>query len=195
MAPGLPGGTGELAVGFDIKSNLRQVLEDLKKFDPALAKQVRKQMVSSGNAAIAAMAAILDEDAGGVVTSKSHKFGTDRRGRTHLVVDKINSRAATRSRSTGAREEIKRGLKLKVTTGKARTSVRLTTTSGALRKAMNKKSWRHPVFNDPSTWVEQPGDQYFNRAVYSEAKNLRNAVEDAVQLALDAIANNTSSLE
>ncbi len=188
------GGSGETAAaGFDIKSNLRQVLADLKEFDPKLATEVRKRLRASGDAAIAAMGAILDEDAGGVVTGKTHRLGTDRRGRVHLVVDKINSRAANRSRSTGAREEIKRGLKLKVTTGKARTSVRLTTTSGALRKAMNKRSWRHPVFDDPNTWVEQPGNQYFNRAVYSEAKNLRNTMEDAIQLALDAIAAHQST--
>ncbi|HUX70574.1 MAG TPA: hypothetical protein VMV41_08710 [Cellulomonadaceae bacterium] len=191
------GGTGAQAeAGFDIKSNLREVLDDLKKFDPVLAKEVRKRLVASGNAAIAAMGAILDEDAGGVVTSKTHRLGTDRRGRGHLVVDKVNTRAANRSRSTGARQEIKRGLKLKVTTGKNRTSIRLTTTSGALRKAMNKKSWRHPVFNDPDTWIEQPGSQYFNRGFYSEAKNLRNAMEDAVQTALDAVAaHKTTTLE
>jgi hypothetical protein len=191
------GGTGEQAeAGFDIRSNLRQVLADLKEFDPTLATEVRKRLRASGDAAIAAMSTILDEDTGGVVTGKTHRLGTDRRGRVHLVVDRINTRAATRSRSTGARAEIKRGLKLKVTTGKARTSVRLTTTGGALRKAMNTRSWRHPVFKDPDTWVEQPGSQYFNRGVYSEAKNLRASMEDAIQIALDAIAaHQTTTLE
>lgn len=194
MATRRSGASGEVAAaGFDIKSNLRQVLADLKELDPKLATEVRKRLRASGDAAIAAMGAILDEDAGGVVTGKTHRLGTDRRGRAHLVVDQINSRAAWRSRSTGARKEIKRGLRLKVSTGKARTSVRLAATSGALRRPMNKRSWRHPVFDDPNTWVEQPGSQYFNRAVYSEAKNLRNAVEDAVQVALDAIAAHQST--
>jgi|GEM_PF-3385588 len=192
MAGGLPG--GDTTEAFDIRSNLRQVLADLKEFDPKLATAVRRRMRRAGDSAIAAMGTILDEESGGVVTGKTTRMGTDRRGRAHRVVDTISTREANRSRSTGAREEIKRGLRLKVTAGKSRTSIRLSTTGGELRKAMNTRSWRHPVFGTDE-YVEQPGNQYFNRGARSEMDNLRAELEDAIHEALDALATRSITTE
>lgn len=191
---GARGGSGE--VDFDIKSNLRQVLADLKEFDPKLATEVRKRLRASGEVAIKAMGDILDESSGGTVTGKSYRLGTDRRGRVRRRVAGVKTKEANRARSTGARQEIKRGLKLKVTAGKSRTTVRLATTSGGLRKAMNTQSWRHPVFGDrDAAWVEQPGSQYFNRGAYGQAAAINAAMQDAIKVALDAIATRNITLE
>lgn len=180
---------GEEALpGFDIRSNLRQVLTDLKEIDPALARGIRKKLRASGDRAVAAMKQILEEEGGGVVTGKTHALGVDRLGRARIRVKGLKVRDANRSRSTGARKEVESGLSLRVTAGKSRTSVRLVSAKGALRKPLNKKSWRHPVFaSRDAKWVEQPGNQYFNRGAFSEMKQLKNDLEDAIREALDVI--------
>ena len=173
---------------FDIRSNLRQVLTDLHEIDPAMARAIRKKLRATGARAIAAMKEILEEDKGGVVTGKTHALGVDRLGRARIRVKDLKVREANRHRSTGARKEVASGLSLRMTNGKNSTKVRLVSAKGNLRKALNKKSWRHPVFDDPTAkWVEQPGNQYFNRGAYSEMKHLREDLEDAIMDALDVI--------
>lgn len=181
----------DTALAFDIKTDLRGFLAALKEVDPRIARAVRRKMRQAGDAAIAAMGDILDEYGGGVVTGKTHKLGKDRRGRRRIVVSGVKTRAATRSRSSGAREQIKAGLKFRVTAGKSRTTVRLTSTSGELRKALNRKhSWRHPVFGTDA-WVEQPADAYFTRGGVSQIKQMKADLEDAIREGLDALDGRT----
>lgn len=171
-------------VGFDIKGDLRGFLADLKQLNPKMATAVRRKMRRSGDVAIASMTAILDEYKGGVTVGKTYHAGTDSIGRKrrHLVLDTVD-RAAARSRLDGrARRDIESGLAFRVTAGKSRTTVRLTSSKGELRKALNRKhSWRHPVFGDPKApWVEQPSDQYFNRGAWGTASQLRKDLLDAI---------------
>jgi hypothetical protein len=193
------GGPG--AIDFDIKSNLRQLLTDLKEFDPQLATEVRKQLRHAGDDAIKAMGDILDADAGGVVTGFTRITGRDSRGRMRLhMKDKVITREANRSRSRGTRAEIKAGLKMKVTAGKSRTTVRLATTKGDLRGAMNTRSWRHPTFGR-GAWVEQPGTRYFNRGAYGEPgtsgtrERINASLQAAITVALAAIETHNATLE
>jgi hypothetical protein len=165
----------------------------LKAFDPELARQVRARMRKAGDGAIGAMGQILDEDTGGTVAGFARTRGRDSRGRMRNLRGEAIRRDAKRSRSRGSRQQIKKGLRLRVTTGRSRTTVRLTTTSGELRKAMNAKSWRHPVFGRSDTFVEQPGSGYFNRGARAEMDGLRKNLEDAIQIALDAIASNVDN--
>lgn len=162
----------DTALAFDIKTDLRGFLAALKEVDPRIARAVRRKMRQAGDAAIAAMGDILDEYGGGVVSG-------------------VKTRAATRSRSSGAREQIKAGLKFRLAAGKSRTTVRLTSTSGELRKALNRKrSWRHPVFGTDA-WVEQPADAYFTRGGVSQIKQMKADLEDAIREGLDALDGRT----
>ena len=111
------------------------------------------------------------------------------------MVDGLTIRQATRTRSKGTRKEIKSGLKLKVATGKARTSVKLSTTKGDIRKAMNTRSFRHPVFGDRNTYVEQPGNRYFNRGAYEQREAVYDALQSAIKVAIDAIDTRNLTLD
>lgn len=189
-------GAADGGVGFEVQTNLRQVLAQLKEFEPKLATAVRRDLRHSADEAIAGMKQILDDAPTGVVTGKTHAMGTDRLGRKRLRVASLTVSDANRARSVGAREAIKKGLKVQVSTGKRSTTIRLTTGgSAALRKAMNRKSWRHQVFNDPETYVEQPGSQYFNRGIHGQVDAMRKNVQDAITVALDALELHTPHLD
>lgn len=176
----------ETVAGFDIKADLGPLLRDLKEFDPALARQIRARLRRAGDSTIEDMRALLDEYEGGTVTGWNKTLGVDKLGRARIRRTTANTAAANRARSRGSRKAISEGLKLRVTTGKSRTTIRLVATTGALRKALNTKAWRHPVFGT-GEWVEQPGNQYFNRAVWGRWRDMRDATEFAIQDALDAV--------
>ncbi|MBN9375199.1 MAG: hypothetical protein J0I40_07385 [Cellulomonas sp.] len=172
-----------LVLGFDIKEDLRGFFADLKQVNPRMATAVRRKMRRSGDVAIAAMTEILDEYKGGVTVGKTYHAGTDAAGRKrhHLVLDTVN-REAARSRLDGrARRDIESGLKFRVQANQYRTTVRLTSSKGELRKALNRKhSWRHPVFGDREVWIEQPADNYFSRGAWGTASQLRKDLMDAI---------------
>lgn len=152
---------------FDVKSNARSVLASLKEFEPKLRTEVGRDLRKAGDAAIGAMTEHLNEDTG------------DSKGRLKRV-------------SKGSRAEVASGLKMRVTLGKSRTSMRVTTTRGDLRKVMNKKSWRHPVFGT-GEWVEQRGTSYFNRGAAEQRDATREAIEAAMQKAVDAVASHVNN--
>ncbi|WP_125777194.1 hypothetical protein [Antribacter gilvus] len=153
---------------FDIRSNLRQFLADLKEFEPALARDVRRRMRRSGDSAIAEMGRILDDYQG--ATDVRHPLGS-------------------------AREEIKSGLRLRVTAGKTRTTVRLVSTRGAIAKPMNMREWRHPVFGREDTWAEQEGTGYFSLGAVSQSDDLKRELEAAIKVGLDALASRNPVVE
>ena len=155
---------------FDVKTNARSVLAALKEFEPKLATEVRRDLRKSGDAAIAAMGEHLFEDVG----------HADSKGRLR------------KAGSKGSREEVRSGLKMRVTTGQARTSVRVTTTKGALRKAMNLKSWRHPVFGG-GEWAEQRGTSYFNRGGAEQRDATNEAIQAAMSKAVEAVASHVNN--
>jgi hypothetical protein len=152
------------AAGFDIKSNLRQVMADLKEFDPKLATGVRKALRNAGEPAITEMGNLLDEYR---ATSGERK-------------------------SKGTRDEIKSGLKFRVTTGKTRSALRLNTTSGEIRKALNAKSWRHPVFGT-GEWAEQQGTGYFSRGAMSQRGEVEDRIRAAIRVALEAVETRSTT--
>lgn len=193
---GATGGDGEtLLANFDIRTNLRQVMNLLKEYEPKLSTEIRRRMRQSGDSMITAMGDLLDEYDGGVVTGKTYSRQLDRSGKRRRMVDQVNTREANRARSRGSREEIKAGLKTRVSTGVRRTSIRVTASKGELKRSLNTKSWRHPVFDGEAQWVEQPGNQYFNSGAYSEAQNLKEALEDAIHDALEALATHGIQLD
>ena len=182
--------SGTSVAGFDIRADTRALLADLKEFDPALARAIRARLRRAGDSTIENMRQLLDEYNGGTVSGWNKALGVDKRGRARIRRTSANVSEANRSRSRGSRRAVADGLKLRVTTGRTRTTIRLTATSGALRKALNTASWRHPVFGDTGTWVEQPGAQYFNRAIWGHWQEMREQVEDALGDAQAAVNSN-----
>jgi hypothetical protein len=156
-------GDGE---AFDVRTNARSVLNALKQFDPELRTQVGRELRRSGDAAIGAMTGHLFEP--------TATQGGDARGRMRRV-------------SRGSRQDVARGLKMRVTLGTRGASMRIVTTRGALRKVMNQDSWRHPVFGkDP--WVAQGGTTYFTRGGVEQKQATLDAIQEAMKKAVDAVA-------
>ena len=189
---GARGGDG--IVDFDVQSNLREVLAAVKEFDPKLATAVRKKFRAIGAAAIQAMGEILDEPPPGMVTSSNYAMGLDSRGRLRRLRTGVNTKGANRRRSSGQRQVVKQGLRTRVTTGKTRTSIRVTTNDGTLRKIYNTRSWRHPVFGDTETYVEQAGTRYFSRGAYAQSQATVHALNEAITEALAAVDRASSSV-
>lgn len=126
------------------------------------------------------------------VDSKAQAHSSARRAaaalsRTKNVDEKKASRALGRS---GLRESIARSLRISVTDS----GVRITTTGATLPKdqrglprALNKpQGWRHPVFGDKDTWVQQYGNPpgwFFSTAEAHKpmaAKRVERVVRDYV---------------
>lgn len=181
----------DTVAAFDIKADLGPLLRDLKAFEPALARQTRARLRRAGDSTIANMRVLLEEYEGGTVTSWNKTVGVDKRGRARIRRTTANTQAAKRSRSRGSRRAVADSLKVRVSTGKRGTSIRLTSSGGVMRTMLNKASWRHPVFDsDSATWVEQPGARYFSRAIWGHWEEMRQQMEDAVQDAINAVADN-----
>lgn len=98
----------------------------------------------------------------------------------------------TTGKSRGSRDAVKSGLRMRVTTGKAKTSIRVATTDGDLRKPLNRKSWRHPVFGS-EVFVEQKGSSYFTRGAAEQKQAVNAAIDAAVQVAVEAVAKHVST--
>lgn len=188
----------ELEAQVDIKG----ALDALKEVSPKLATEARRALRESGKAITEEQGRILDSERGGNVLRTHYKAraglrqgrGGYRRGPSvalygGMVIDRVDSVEASRSRGRGARREIKAGLKTRVSTPKTGAKVRIATTKGDLRKAMNTRKWRHPIFADAGmrqgtwdgAWVEQAGTQYFRRGISEKYQETREALFRAVE--------------
>ena len=77
---------------------------------------------------------------------------------------------------------IGRGIRTQVQSSKSRQGIRIVQTdTHPLAKAFNKAVFRHPVFGNRENWVSQSGRPYFGSVISKH----RNAIQDAVQRALD----------
>lgn len=93
---------------------------------------------------------------------------------------------------TGLRLAIASGIKVTVMTGNT-AGVKI---SGGvsqmpekkrqLVRAFDKPTFRHPVFGQDA-WVEQPGRPYFASVIYGHRERVSQAVQEAMQKALDTL--------
>lgn len=133
--------------------------QELDRFDPALAKALRKRIRNAGMVAADAVKATL--------ALSSPGGGPDEGASRAALI------AATRvSVSFG-----KKAAGAKIVTG----SNRLPPEHKGLLNVYNKKTFRHPVFGDKTNWVVQQGRPYFG-SVIQEA--LDRALITEVQAAL-----------
>jgi hypothetical protein len=184
---------------FDVRSNLRPLIQDMKAISPKLATGFRKSLRETGNAIIERQQEILrTEPVGGVVTSTRYSLaqrnrrGGYRRGpRARELggarIVSVDSRASSRERGRGLRASVAANLTTRVSTpasGRG-ASVRVASRTPAWsNKALNAKKWRHPVFGRPER-IEQAGNQYFQRGAKAGVIEARAAllalVEDAAK--------------
>lgn len=186
-------GTESSYLDIHAKTNVRDLLAEIKEIDPALATALRRRLRQSADDAIDEMKGILSAPAPGVVTKRNHGLGMDRRGRVRRVVTSVDSRAGA-GRSRGSRAYTASRLKVAVRTGARPSSqgVRLTGAGDPFSRSYNLIRWRHPVRFNPATtmksqvpWVEQAGTRYFHRGLGKDDnyrriyRNVGAAIEDA----------------
>lgn len=133
--------------------------QELDRFDPALAKALRKRIRNAGM--------IAAEQVKATLAMPSPGGGPDDGASRAALI------AATRVSVSFA----KRAAGAKITTG----SSKLDAAHKGLLKVYNKKTFRHPVFGDRSNWVAQEGRPYFGTVIQ---KALDRALINEVQAAL-----------
>lgn len=143
-----------------------KVSQDLRQFEPAMLRTLRKRLREAGQKAVEAVRDKLSES--------SPDGGPDEgRNRSALA-------AGTRVAVSFA----KRGGSVKVTTSPAR----LPAEHKAILAAYNMHGWRHPVFGNTKNWDSQVGNPYFYGAVMSAGtREMRDGIEAAINDAVRAI--------
>ena len=183
-------GEGDVEIRVDTGIDLKEFFADLKELDPAIARQIRARMRNAGKGLIAAMKRDLDEPPPGLVTSvKKETRVTSRTSSRYRAGFKVTKRSyvtdvetsGARGRSRGSREEIKAKLRSRVMAGARSQGLRISGSGEAFAKAYNKKRFRHPVFGDTSTWIDQAGNPYFEEVIWDYQK----MIEDEFWAAID----------
>lgn len=195
----------EGALDVHVETNIRQVMQDLKEFDPKLATAIRRRLRQTGDQAIAEMKQILAEPSPGIVVgtttavTRRRMDGTIAAQRRVRMVA-VQTQASTSGQSRGSREAAAAALRTRVSTGKTRQSVRLTGAGGPFPKAYNTRVWRHPVRFNPAVttkdqvpWVSQGGRPYFGAVLIRHAAQMRKDLYEALDEALVAIARDRST--
>jgi hypothetical protein len=184
-----PPGSPAPEVSIDV-SNLREVLTAARDYSPALARELRKRLRSSGEEIIAEQRSILDGPLPGNAAKAGSriKLVVPRDGRApHLRKVNVYKDVATkRNRSTGMRERIKASLKTRVVAGKSRQGVNVradTRVGGVMAVQWQARRFRHPVFGT-GTFADQKGQPYFwGPAIAGRdkaAERIKQAIDDAV---------------
>lgn len=155
--------------GIEVKLNPAQLaatLKAIKAFSPALATATRRRLRGVGAEIVTAMQTAVMGSAGG---------GAPKR---------LRGKTAPHSMRRG----IAAGTKMVIVAGTTRQGISIVTSSAklppgkaAMVKAWNKPTFRHPVFKDRSTFVQQSGRPYFG----SVAMAKQAQVAAAMQLVLD----------
>jgi len=186
------------AQGLDIEldvSNLREVLASVKKFSPALARKLRKDLRGTGDEIIADQQQALDGPLppGVAVAGKRTRLIVPKDGRKPYFrrVNVYEEReAAARNRpSRGMRQGIKRSLKTRVVAGKTRQGVQVRANSrvSPMTHAWQARIFRHPVFST-GKFVHQRGQQYFWAPAVKGRDRAAIKVEQAIASALSEMS-------
>lgn len=175
----MPTGARDPAASFTVTSNLRDVLADLKKFEPKLATATRRRLRRSGDDAIAEMRGILAQPPPG-----------GSQGALRAAYEGGGSAAVSR----GSRRETAAGLKTRVLTGKRVQTVRIVGRGDPFSRSYNMASFRHPVYGNTDVWVDQSGRPYFGVVIGKRRDAIQKEIEAAVQEAIDVLAGKGGGL-
>lgn len=151
--------TGGLSVVID-PGEWYRLKTELDRFDPALARELRRRIKNAGSVAA--------EKVRDTLAEPSPDDGPDTgEGRAALAAATKVTVSFSR-RSAGAR----------ITTSASKLAGR----HKGLLHVYNKESFRHPVFGDRADWVEQKGRPYFGTVI---TKMINREVINEIRAALD----------
>lgn len=138
------------------QAELARFKRDLDRFEPALARALKRNIREVGKEAAEAVREKVQEP----------------------------SPSGNGGESVGSRQAIARATRVSVTFGSRTAGVRVRTgdVRGGFSKAYNMKSFRHPVFGRRDTWAGQQGRPYFGAAIN---KTMREELVQKVGAALD----------
>lgn len=112
---------------------------------------------------------------------------------TRVRMERKYDYSTGRGRSTGLRQNIAGAVKVGILTGNSRSGVRITTNAPLAGAWQARRGWRHPVFDDRDTWVQQKGrPDYFYGTVWDGRDQVKSAVESAMQEAADSLRGGAS---
>jgi hypothetical protein len=120
------------------------------------------------------------------------KLATDLRRELRRSGDAIIGKQRDALGSGDTRDAIGSGLRTRVTAGKTRQSISVSSSGpkrgGAnMAKLFELRRFRHPVFGS-GTWVEQSGFPYFNTPARSGFDEMRERIADVVDDAIGRVA-------
>lgn len=172
--------------------SLRRLLLSLKEFPPKVRTRVRRELRGLGDTTIAEQRATLS----GPLPTGTRKSGfthkvvhSKRKGKFFLVKQNTYSDTDVKGggRSSGLRDGVKAGLRLRIVAGKTRQGLEFKTTGPKGKDGFNKaKFWnkarfRHPVFGNRDNYVDQKGQPYFRAPVMRGRENLLRSAEEILQ--------------
>lgn len=183
--------------GFDFEApDLRALLDEIRRLEPRLATDLRRELRRAGDDVIADQRRIL----AGAKPGRIEKTGEEYRwvrpkngGKPYLARRVVYDKAADTAGGGELRARIAAGLRTQVSTGKTRQGVSIKTTGPRLGGAnmaivWDQKVFRHPVFGDRQHWVYQQGRPFFWSPLQQRFVAVRQRVFDVISDALDRLA-------
>lgn len=186
---------GEMPIELKLEApGLKGFLDHVKGVDPTLARDLRRELRSSGDDIIAEQRAILRGPRPGSIRKTGQKLKLivpSDGGRPYIAKRNVFEYGSASSRaSTGMREQIADGLHTRVTTGARRQSITVRTNSAKapLSRVWEKKRFRAPNFGSRTAWHDQRGQPYFWLPVKGGYERVQQRVADAIDRVLRELA-------
>lgn len=190
-APHQRGGGPDLPEITITSPNIREALARAKEVGPAVQRNLRRDLRGVGDEIIKDQRAILDGAKPGNARKDGMRVKKVRRGGSGKVylraVNVYKAQAASRSRSTGMRKQVKASLKTRVVAGATRSGISIRadkSVGGVMVKGWNKKVIRHPVFGNKDSFVTQFGQPYWwepiKRGQLDAHEKALRAIDDAL---------------
>lgn len=170
-------------------SEFSALLNDVKDFDKDLGNKIRKRVRDAGKPIVKKMQAAVTDP----VSKRSARIktirtrtrrvkGTDFDGSTFVDREQYDQEVVTNTSALVAK-----GIAFRIATGKTGGAGRFVSSGKnlppdrrAMFRALNKPSFRHPVFGNREQFVEQAGRPYFGAVVLDEQDALLEAINDAL---------------
>ncbi|MHC9046811.1 hypothetical protein ACYX8G_19675 [Microbacterium saperdae] len=182
---------------FDIEApDLRGLLGSLKEFSPALARDLRRDLRSSGDDIIAEQRKLLTGNLPGPINKQGLELRWIRPKNGRKPYLAFRNTYETGDGSDGGvdnlRAKIRAGLKTRVTAGRVRSDVAVRSTGprnggSNMARVFQAKIFRHPVFGSRS-WAYQQGIPYFWGPAYRGADQMREKVTGLLETAAARLA-------
>lgn len=175
--------------------DLRKLLADLKAVSPMLARDVRRDLRSTGDGIIAKQRRILTGALPGPInkTGSTLRLIVPRNGRKpyYAIRNVYETGEGSEGGVDNLRSKIRAGLRTRVTAGKTRSAVQIKTTGPKhngynMAKTWQSKIFRHPVFG--LGWMYQQGQPYFWGPAYEGTEEMQLHVHKILDQALATLS-------